>query len=286
MSRYKHGDRVFVIAEIGINANGDVKLAKELIDMAAECDCDAVKFQKRDPDICVPEHQKTHMRETPWGYITYLDYKKKIEFGEEEYDEIDRYCKEKGIEWFASAWDVNSRKFLEKYDTKYNKVASAMLTDRELLEAIASEKKYTFISTGMSTIDQIKKATQIFKDADCPFELMHCNSVYPMEAKDANLLLIPKLKEEFGCDVGYSGHETGIVVTFAAVAMGASSVERHITLDRSMYGTDQSASLERVGLERLIRYIRSTETAFGDGVKTISEGEAKIAKKLRNKSTL
>ena len=285
-SKYRRGDRVFVIAEGGINANGDIVLAKRLIDIASECDCDAIKFQKRTPDICVPESQKKIMRETPWGYISYLDYKKKVEFEEADYDEINEHCSYKNIEWFASAWDVQSQQFLQKYDLKYNKIASAMLADRELLEMVASEKKHTFISTGMSDMCQIHKAVDVFKVNDCPFELMHCNSVYPMKVKDANLLVIPELQKEFDCDVGYSGHESGIIATCAAVALGASSVERHITISRSMYGSDQSASLERVGLDKLVKYIRSIETSFGSSVKKISEEEKKMSLKLRNKDTL
>ena len=283
---HSQGDSVFIIAEAGINANGDIELAKKLIDIASDCDCHAIKFQKRCPDICVPDSQKDIMRETPWGYISYLDYKKKVEFGEKDYDEINEYCHYKDIEWFASAWDIQSQKFLQKYDLKYNKIASAMLTDRKLLEMVASERKYTFISTGMSDICQIRKAVDIFKTNDCPFELMHCNSVYPMMVKDANLLVIPELQKEFNCDVGYSSHESGIIATCAAVALGASSVERHITISRSMYGSDQSASLERVGLDKLVKYIRSIEAAFGDPVNNISEEEKKMSLKLRNKDTL
>jgi N-acetylneuraminate synthase len=284
-SKHKRGDRVFVIAEAGINANGDIDIAKKLIDSAVECDCDAIKFQKRDVDTYVPEEKKSKLRETPWGNIPYIEYKKKLEFETEGYDEIDRYCKEKGIAWFASPWDIYSVDFLKKYDLQYNKIASAMLTDKEVLEAVAAEKKYTFISTGMSDLNQIQKAVDIFRKNDCPFELMHCNSTYPMMVDDANLLVMPELKEIFNCDVGYSGHESGIVVSCAAVAMGASSIERHITLSRSMYGSDQSASLEIAGLKKLVQYIRAIERSFGSSTKVVSESEEKVASQLRRKNT-
>ncbi|MFA7219291.1 MAG: N-acetylneuraminate synthase family protein [Synergistaceae bacterium] len=280
---FNRGDHTFIIGEIGINANGDIDIAKKIIDIAVECGCDAVKFQKRDPAICVPEAQKSKMRETPWGYISYLDYKYIVEFQKEEYDEIDRYCKQKGIEWFASAWDMNSVNFLKQYDCKFNKIASATLTDIDVLEGISKEKKYTYISTGMSTLRQIGDAVGIFRANNCPFELMHCNSEYPMQVKDANLLVMQTLRNEFGCNVGYSGHESGIIATCAAVAMGASSIERHITLSRSMYGSDQSASLEKAGLERLVRYVRSIESSFGSPIKSVTEKEIEMSKKLRNK---
>jgi len=278
--------KTFIIAEIGINHNGDVGITKELIDGAAEAGCDAVKFQKRTLDIVYTREELDKLRESPWG-TTNREQKQGLEFGKEEYDEIDRYCKEKGIEWFASAWDIESQLFLRQYDLKYNKVASAMLTHRELLETIANEGKYTFVSTGMSTLIQIKKAVQIFENKKCPFELMYCNSTYPMPLEEANLNSMLSLKKTFdGVKVGYSGHEAGLIVSCAAVAMGATSVERHITLDRTMYGSDQAASVELGGLRRLVEYIRDIEAAMGDGFKIVSEKEKNIAKKLRRVDTL
>ena len=248
-------NRVFMIAEIGINHNGSLSIAKKLIDAAAKADCDAVKFQKRTIETVYSREELDKPRDSPWG-ITNRQQKEGLEFGRKEYDEIDRYCKNKGIEWLASAWDIESQHFLRHYDLKYNKVASAMLTHRKLLEAIAEEQRYTFISTGMSTMQQIRNAIRIFEDANCPYELMHCNSSYPMKPEDANLLMIRTLRHEFGKMIGYSGHEVGIIITCAAAAMGATSIERHITLDRAMYGSDQAASLEIGGLNRLVTYIR------------------------------
>jgi len=278
--------KTFIIAEIGINHNGDVDITKELIGGAAEAGCDAVKFQKRTLDIVYTREELDKLRESPWG-TTNREQKQGLEFGKEEYDEIDRYCKERGIEWFASAWDIESQLFLRQYDLKYNKVASAMLTHRELLETIANEGKYTFVSTGMSALTQIKKAVQIFENKKCPFELMYCNSTYPMPLEEANLNSMLSLKKTFdGVKVGYSGHEAGLIVSCAAVAMGATSVERHITLDRTMYGSDQAASVELGGLRRLVEYIRDIEAAMGDGFKIVSEKEKSIAKKLRRVDTL
>ncbi|MCK5260585.1 MAG: N-acetylneuraminate synthase family protein [Thermoplasmatales archaeon] len=281
------GDKhsVFITAEIGINHNGDVDLTKKLIDGAIFAGCDAVKFQKRTVEKVYSKEELDTLRESPWG-TTNREQKLGLEFSRKEYDEIDNYCKEKGIEWFASAWDVDSQEFLKKYDCKYNKVASAMLTNKELLEMVAQENKYTFISTGMSTMDEIKKAVDIFRKVKCPFEIMHCNSTYPMKDKDANLFMIPKLREEFGCNVGYSGHEVGLITSVAAVALGATSIERHITLDRAMYGSDQAASVEVLGFYRLVRYIRVVESALGNGKKTITGEEEEIKKKLRKVETL
>lgn len=278
-------NKTFIIAEIGINHNGSLKLVKELIDAASATGCDAVKFQKRTVDVVYSREDLDRPRESPWG-TTNREQKYGLEFTKKEYDEISVYCKQKGIEWFASAWDIESQHFLRQYDLKYNKVASAMLTNRELLEAISEEGRYTFISTGMSTMEQIEKAVQIFKEAGCPFELMHCNSSYPMATADANLSTIGTLRNKFRCDVGYSGHEVGIIITCAAAALGATSIERHITLDRAMYGSDQSASLEVGGLRRLTSYLREIEEAIGDGVKRVTEKEKQIAKKLRQVDTL
>jgi N-acetylneuraminate synthase len=278
--------KTFIIAEIGINHNGDMDIAKKLIDGAADAGCDAVKFQKRTIETVYLKEDLDRPRESPWG-TTNRQQKEGLEFGKEEYDEINRYCKEKGIEWFASAWDTKSQLFMRQYHLKYNKVASAMLTHRELLEKIAEEGKYTFISTGMSTITQIQKAVKIFEDKKCPYELMYCNSTYPMPLEEANLNSMLNLRKTFApAKVGYSGHETGLIVSCAAVAMGATSIERHITMDRSMYGSDQAASVELGGLRRLVDYIRSIELAKGKGFKIINEKEKSIAKKLRRVDTL
>lgn len=269
-----------VIAEIGINHNGDMDIAKKLIDWAVLAGCDAVKFQKRTIDKVYSKEYLDGYRESPWG-ATQRAQKEGLEFGEKQYNEIDRYCKEKEIEWFASAWDIEAQLFLQHYNMKYNKIASAMLTNMELLRMVAKEGKHTFIATGMSTYEEIDAAVEIFRNMNCPFELMHCNSTYPMKNEDANLLLIPKLREKYVCPVGYSGHETGRIVSTAAVALGATSIERHITLDRTMYGSDQAASLEVDELQRLVKDIRTVESALGDGEKILSEAEMTVRKKLR-----
>ena len=278
--------KTFIISEIGINHNGDINIVKKLIDSAYESGCDAVKFQKRNPDVSTPISQTEVMKETPWGEMTYIDYKHKIEFGKEEYDEIDIYCREIGIEWFASAWDLDSQEFLKQYNCKYNKIASPMLTHRNLLEVVAQEGKHTFISTGMSTMEQIEKAVKIFKDYGCSFELMHCNSSYPTEDFNSNLGCIKTLRKRFDCNVGYSGHEKGIQITLAAVALGVTSIERHITLDRYMYGTDQFASVTPMDLIKLCKLVRVIESAIGDGKKTLREEEKENMNKLRNVNTL
>lgn len=270
----------FIIGEIGINHNGDPEIAKKLIDAAADAGCDAVKFQKRTVDAVYTKEYLDSPRESPWGH-TQRAQKEGLEFGKAEYDEIDAYCREKGIEWFASAWDTDSQIFLRQYDLKYNKVASAMLVREELLRCIASEGRYTFISTGMSSWEEIDRAVEIFRAADCPFELMHCNSTYPMAEEDANLRLISALRERYGCRVGYSGHETGVFVSTLAVAAGASSVERHITLDRTMYGSDQKASVEPDELCALVKSIRRAEAVLGSGERVLSAAEAATKKKLR-----
>ena len=272
---------VFITAEIGINHNGDIEIAKKLIDIAKKCGCDAVKFQKRTVEKVYSKETLDSPRDSPWGKTT-RDQKLGLEFNKNEYDEIDAYCKEKKIEWFASAWDIDSQLFLGNYQLKYNKIASAMLTNVELLNIVAEEKKHTFISTGMSTIDQISHAVKIFKNSDCPFELMHSNSSYPMKPNEANLLCIKTLKEKFNCDVGYSGHESsGYSVSLPAAILGATSIERHITLARDMYGSDHASSLEPVGLERLVRDIRALNLIMGDGVKRIYPSEIPVMKKLR-----
>ena len=269
----------FIIAEIGINHNGDLDIAKKLINNAALAGCDPVKFQKRTvEDVYSPEELDVY-RESPWG-TTNRQQKNGLEFDLDDYKVIDAYCKEKDIEWFASAWDLKSQEFLGQFDLKYNKVASAMLTLTPLVEAIAKQKRYTFISTGMSTMEEIENAVKIFKKFKCPFELMHCVSTYPMKNEDSNLTMMQTLREKFSCKVGYSGHEEGLQISLAAAAMGASSIERHITLNRSMYGSDQSASIEPVGLFRLIRDIRIIAKALEPQPKGILNAEVSIREKL------
>ena len=273
---------VFITAEIGINHNGDINIAKKLIDTAKSAGCDAIKFQKRTIDKVYTKEQLDSSRESPWGTTT-REQKEGLEFGEKEYDEIDNYCKKNGIEWYASSWDIDSQLFLRDFHLKYNKVASAMLTNHELLNIIAEERKHTFISTGMSTIEQIKESVNIFRKNNCTFELQHSNSSYPMKMEEANLKCIQTLKKEFNCDVGYSGHEaSGYLICVSAVLLGATSVERHITLDRSMYGSDQAASLEPQGLVRLVRDLRRIDMVVGDGVKKVWPSEIPVMKKLRN----
>lgn len=270
----------FIVAEIGINHNGDMAVAKRLIDLAAIAGCDAVKFQKRTVDKVYTKEYLDGPRESPWG-TTQRAQKEGLEFGLEEYREIDRYCKEKQIAWFASAWDIDSQIFLRQFCLKYNKVASAMLTNDELLEEIAKEGRYTFIATGMSTYEEIDHAVEIFRKANCEFELMHCNSTYPMKEADANLNLIPVLRERYGCQVGYSGHEAGTLVSSVAVAMGASSIERHVTLDRTMYGSDQKASIEPAELCEMVKKVRAIEKIMGTGEKVLSAAELEVKAKLR-----
>ena len=271
---------IFIVAEIGINHNGDVKICKDLIDVAAESGCDAVKFQKRDLDQVYTQEFLDSSRESPWG-TTQREQKAGLEFGINEYQEIDQYCKEKGIEWFASAWDLNSQEFLQQFDCKYNKVASAMIVYEDLLKMIAKEGKHTFISTGMTTYDDIQKAVDIFREENCPFELMHTISTYPMKDENANLRMINTLREKYRCDVGYSGHEAGLAVSYAAVVFGITSLERHVTLSRAMYGSDQSASIEPAGIKQLVGAVRKIESAMGDGIKKVIDEEGPIATNLR-----
>jgi N-acetylneuraminate synthase len=271
---------IFIIAEIGINHNGDVGIAKDLIKIAKEAGCDAVKFQKRSLDLVYSPEELDKPRESPWG-TTNRQQKEGLEFGQQEYEQIDDYCKTQGIEWFASAWDVESQKFLQQFNLKYNKIASAMMVDEELLKLVSSEGRHTFISTGMSTLEEIDRAVDIFKQSKCPFEVMHCVSTYPMADTDANLNCIATLRERFKCEVGYSGHEVGLAVSYAAAALGITSLERHITLDRAMYGSDQSASIEPSSLKNLVGAVRKIELAMGDGQKLVLESEISIAKKLR-----
>jgi len=271
---------IFIIAEIGINHNGDMSICKELIDVAADAGCNAVKFQKRDLDQVYTQDFLNSHRESPWG-TTQREQKTGLEFDAEHYLEIDQYCKEKGIAWFASAWDTNSQQFLRQFDCQYNKVASAMIVHEDLLKMIAEEGKHTFVSTGMSEYENIQKAIDIFKSANCSFELMHTVSTYPMKDEDANLNMIKTLRDKFQCNVGYSGHEVGLAVSYAAAALDITSLERHITLDRAMYGSDQSASIEPAGLRQLVGAVRKIEQAMGDGEKRIIDAEVPIAQKLR-----
>ncbi|MDR1658508.1 MAG: N-acetylneuraminate synthase family protein [Deltaproteobacteria bacterium] len=271
---------LFITAEIGINHNGDINIAKKLIEVAKVAGCDAVKFQKRDIDLVYSKELLDSPRESPWG-TTQRAQKKALEFGKEQYDEIDHYCRGKEIEWFASAWDLNSLNFLDQYDCKYAKIASAMIVDLSLVRAVAERKKYTFIATAMSDLKQIEKVVNIFRETNCPFELMHCVGTYPMDPTHANLKCIETLRNHFNCKVGYSGHEAGLAVSYGAAALGITSLERHITLDRSMYGSDQAASVEPNGLISLVGAVRKIQSALGDGVKRVLPEEEKIAKKLR-----
>ena len=271
----------FITAEIGINHNGKISIAKKLIDVAISAGVDAVKFQKRDVEKVYTKKVLDSYRESMWGTTT-RDQKLGLEFSESQYKEIDKYCKKKKIAWYLSCWDVGSQVQMRKFKTKYNKVASAMLLHTKLLETIAEEGKYTFISTGMSTMNDISRAVKLFRKFDCPFELMHSHSAYPMAAHEANLRVIQTLKKKFKCNVGYSGHEiSSYSICMAAVLLGARSIERHITLDRSMYGSDQAASLESSGLIRLVRDIRELDFVLGDGKKRIWDSELPAQKKLR-----
>ena len=279
----KIGDRVsiFIIAEIGINHNGDMATAKKLIDAASDAGFDAVKFQKRTIDKVYTKEFLDSPRESPWG-TTQRDQKEGLEFSASDYKVIDAYCKEKRILWSASAWDIGAQIFLQQFNCAFNKVASPMLGHIPLLKLIASEKKRTFISTGMSTLQEIDEVVKIFTEANCPFELMHCNSTYPMKDEDANLRCIPMLRERYSCEVGYSGHESSLIkVCTTAVALGATSLERHITLDRAMYGSDQAASIETHALRNFVESVRTIPLILGDGVKSLNELEVKAREKLR-----
>jgi len=268
-------NKTFLIAEIGINHNGKISLAKKLIDLAVKTGFDAVKFQKRNPEITTPNKKKYDLRDTPWGKISYLKYKKKLEFGRKEFDEINRYCKKKKIQWFASPWDIESNNFLDKYKLRYNKIASLIIKNKKLADHIASKKKYTFISTGMCEIEDIEEIVKIFNKRKCKFSLLHCVSTYPANDKDLNLKMIDTLRKKFKVDIGYSGHEKSVSPTLAAVCLGATVIERHITLDRTMWGTDQAASLEEKGMKSLVDQIRKFEIALGDGKKKFLNEEKK-----------
>jgi N-acetylneuraminate synthase len=271
----------FLIAEIGINHNGSLDIARQLIDAASDAGFDAVKFQKRSIDVVYEAAYLDRARESPWG-TTQREQKEGLEFDAADYAEIARHCEAAGIAWSASAWDVESQLFLRQFDLPFNKVASPMLGHRPLLELIASEGKKTFISTGMATLEEIDEVVRMFRDADCPFNLMHCNSTYPMREENANLLCIPMLRDRYCCDVGYSGHESSLLkVCTTAVALGASSLERHITLDRAMYGSDQAASIETHALRDFVETVRKIPLLLGTGDKQITAAEAEVRSKLR-----
>ncbi len=271
----------YIIAEIGINHNGSLDVAKKLIDIAAVSGCDAVKFQKRNPDVYVPEHQKHIMRDTPWGRMTYLQYKYRVEFGKEEYDEIDAYCRDKGIEWSASPWDMDSLSFLMNYNLPFIKVPSAMITNEELMRGCARTGMKVIFSSGMSNLEETDQAVAWMREENAEFALLHCNSTYPAPLEDLNLRCIQTLQERYDCEVGYSGHEFRLGTTVASVYLGATILERHITLDRTMWGSDHLASVEPQGLIKLVKGVRELETALGDGVKRVTEGELPVRKKLR-----
>ncbi|HVN56294.1 MAG TPA: N-acetylneuraminate synthase family protein [Anaerolineaceae bacterium] len=275
------GDRhpTYIVSEIGINHNGDLEIARQLIQAAKHAGVDAVKLQKRTPELCVPPQQRGQMRETPWGYITYLDYRYKVEFGAEEYREVDRYAKEMGITWFASVWDEPSVDFLEPYNPVCYKVPSASLTDHDLLRRLRATGRPVILSTGMSTMAEIREAVSCLEMEN--LAITHTTSTYPCEPEELNLRMIQTLRDAFPCPIGYSGHEVGLIPSVLAVAMGACLVERHITLDRAMWGSDQAASVEPGGFERLVKYIRVTEQSLGDGVKKVYDSEMPSLKRLR-----
>ena len=274
-------NNIYLIAEIGINHNGDLNIAKQLIDNAKEANFDAVKFQKRTINKVYTKEALDVYRESPWG-TTNREQKEGLEFSYEDYEEIDKYCKKKEIEWFASAWDLDSIEFIEKFNPKFHKIASAMIIDKIFLEKVAEKKKHTFISTGMSSVENIKNAVDIFKEKNCSFELMHCVSTYPMKPEDANLRTIKALQKMFNCKVGYSGHENGVAISLAASFFDITSLERHITLDRTMYGSDQAASLEMSGMLNLTKSLEKMAIACGEEkIGHITIEEQAIAKKLR-----
>jgi len=273
--------KTYIIAEIGINHNGDINIAKKLIDIASVAGCDAVKFQKRNPDICVPEHQKSQPKSTPWGDMTYLEYKYKMEFDKLQYDEIDEYCNVKNISWSASPWDLDSLEFLDQYDIPFIKIPSAMLTNDELLKNSAKTGKKVILSTGMSTLEEIDHAVDILKNNSKNYAILHCNSSYPASLEDLNLSCIQTLKDRYDCEVGYSGHEFRLGTSVAATYLGATIIERHITLDRTMWGSDHLASVEPQGLIKLTKGIRELEIALGDGIIDLTDSELQPRKKLR-----
>lgn len=276
------GHPIYIIAEIGINHNGDIEIAKKLIDAAKHAGVSAVKFQKRTPALCVPEHQRGQMRDTPWGYINYLDYRYKVEFDQKDYERIDSHCKSVGIDWLASSWDVQSLEFIEAFNPPAHKVPSALLTDHKLLRALKATAKPVILSTGMSTIKEIKEAVSILGTKH--LIITHTTSSYPCPPDELNLSMIQTLREMFPCPIGYSGHEVGLVTSAVAVALGACLVERHVTLDRAMWGSDQAASVEPQGIMQLVKYIRVTKKSLGDGIKQVYDSEQSSLKKLRRYS--
>ena len=271
----------YLIAEIGINHNGDIQLAKKLIDAAFACSWDCVKFQKRNPDVCVPEHQKNIPKETPWGTMTYLEYKYRMEFGAKEFNFINKYCGSKPIHWTASVWDHDSLEFLKQYEIPFIKIPSALLTELKLIRSAAQTGIPVILSTGMSTLKEIDEAVRVLEKHASQYALLHCNSSYPANLSELNLKAIPMLKKRYKCTVGYSGHEHGLTPTPLAVAMGAQIIERHITLDHNMWGTDHASSIEPQGMDKLYRNINSVTLALGDGKKTVHPSELPIRKKLR-----
>lgn len=279
-----HGYPVYIVAEIGVNHNGSLDIAKRLITAASRAGCDAVKFQKRTPQLCVPPEQRDKMRETPWGYITYMEYRNKVEFGYEEYQAIAEHSKERGIDWLTSCWDEPSVDFIEQFDPIGYKIASASMTDADLLRRLRATGRPLILSTGMSTMEEIKAAVELVDTKN--LLVTHCTSTYPCPVEELNLRVIQTLRETLNCPIGYSGHEVGLPTTVAAVAMGACYVERHITLDRAMWGSDQAASVEPHGFERLVKYIRVVEAAMGDGIKKVYDSELPVRAKLRRANTL
>lgn len=273
------GHPVYVVAEIGINHNGDLAIARELIDAAVDSGCDAVKFQKRTPELCVPPDQRDRMRQTPWGCISYLDYRERVEFSMSQYEAIDRHCRQRGISWFASCWDEPAVGFVERFDPPCYKIQSAAVTDRPLLERIRGTGRPTIMSTGMSSMPQIREAVDLFNLER--LVILHSTSAYPCPAGELNLRMIQTLRQEFPCPIGYSGHEIGIAPTLAAVALGACYVERHLTLDCSMWGSDQTASLEPKDMAEMVRQIRTLEAGLGDGVKQVYASEIPVMQRLR-----
>jgi len=273
------GNECYIIAEIGINHNGDMDVARKLVNIAVDAGCNAVKFQKRTPELCVPLEQRNLMRETPWGYISYMEYRNKVEFGYAEYQEIDEYCREKGIHWFASCWDIESLELIERLNPVCHKVSSAAVTDHELISAISATGKPVIVSTGMSTIEEIDAAVDLVPDDT--LLLAHCTSTYPCPVEQLNLRIIGTLRDRYGCVVGYSGHEVGLQTTTVAVGLGAYFVERHITIDRTMWRSDQSSSIEPHGLAKMVNAIRAIELAMGDGIKQVYDSERQAISRLR-----
>ena len=271
----------YLIAEIGINHNGDLQIAKKLIDAAFACQWDCVKFQKKEPEMCVPDNYRNISKGTPWGRMTYLEYKKKLEFGKKEYDYIDQYCREKPIDWSASVWDIPSLKFIVNYDVPFIKIPSPKLTDKELIAQACKTGKPLVVSTGMSTLEEIDATVSILEKYACQYVLMHCNSAYPASLNELNLKCIQTLRDRYQCIVGYSGHEYGLEPTVFAALLGATVIERHITLDHNMWGTDQSSSVEVMGMDMLKKRIKNVDIILGDGKKKVTESEIQIRKKLR-----